>query len=381
MTRIEPAGVAHNARPYLYGDEPAAPTRALRTGVHNHSAVTDEFETAVARFLGMEDTVATAAGTPPLHIALLAAGVGPGAEVLVPSFTFCATVQAVVATGARPRFVEVDPRTGCVDSAIVLNALTPDTRAVLPVLPVLYGGRPVDLSDAMPVLDERGITVVEDAAHAFGSQHGARRVGATGRLTCFSFGPVKNLTCGLGGMVVPRNPAEAETCRRLRGLGIAQSAAWRAEATAYTVETFGTRAQMSSLNAAIGLARLPHFPRAERIRKALWLAYAALRDMDGVALVDVDIEHAVPHLCAVRVPTGWNAVFRTLRQRGIGVGTHYPPNHPQPAFHPWYRPLASTERTGREILTLPFHQHLAERDIERVAVELRRAITTAGADR
>ncbi|WP_255308050.1 DegT/DnrJ/EryC1/StrS family aminotransferase [Streptomyces marincola] len=149
-----------------------------------------------------------------------------------------------------------------------------------------------------------------------------------------------------------------------------------------TSRAFGTRAQMSSLNAAIGLAQLPYFPRAERTRKALWLAYAAaLRDIDGVTLVDVDIEHAVPHLCAVRVRTGRNAVFRTLRQRGIGVGTHYPPNHTQPAFHPWYRPLPSTERTGREILTLPFHQHLTERDIERVTAELRRAITTAGADR
>jgi len=379
MTPIAPPDVARNARPYLYGGEEAAIASVLSAGQYNHGAVTEEFEQRVAGFLGVPEVVAVASGTAALHVALLAAGVGPGHEVLVPSFTFCATVQAIIATGARPRFIEVNPGTCCVEPAAVLGALKPDTRAVMPVL---YGGRAVDLTSARPALDEQGVTVVEDAAQAFGSWQGDRRVGATGVVTCFSFGPVKNLTCGLGGAIVPRTPLEADTCRRLRGLGIIESAARRAETTTYTIDGFGMRAQMSPLNAVVGLVQLDHFADAEDRRRSLWRAYAAALDgVDGAVLVDADIERTVPPMCAVRVLDGRrDAVFRTLRNRGIGVGVHYPPNHTQPAFSAWHRPLPVTERLGREIITLPFHQHLTEADAGHVVGELRRALT-AGASR
>ncbi|WP_434590554.1 DegT/DnrJ/EryC1/StrS family aminotransferase [Streptomyces sp. A5-4] len=376
MTTPTVAGTIHHARPFLYGPEEAALCEALRSGHYGHTEVTDQFETAVAEFLGVSSTVAVASGTSALHVALLAAGVGPGHEVIVPSLTFCATVQAILATGARPRFVEVSPRTLCVNASQVLNAITPDTSAVMPVL---YGGRAVDLTDVQPLLTKRGITIIEDAAHAFGSCAGTRRVGATGALTCFSFGPIKNLTCGQGGMIVPRTPEEADTCRRLRGLGIVQPAAWRAETTSYTVGGFGLRVQMSSLNAAIGSVQLARFPEAEAKRRALWRAYAdALHEVDGVTVVDVDVERTVPHLCAVRVHAERDRVFRELRARGIGVGTHYPPNHLQPAFSPWHRPLPVTEQIGREIMTLPFHQHMAQTDVERAVAELRQILTATG---
>ncbi|MBP8536779.1 DegT/DnrJ/EryC1/StrS aminotransferase family protein [Streptomyces sp. MK37H] len=376
MSRAASPDVARNARPYLYGGEEAAIASALSAGQYNHGAVTEEFEQRVAAFLGVPDVVAVASGTAALHVGLLAAGVGPGHEVLVPSFTFCATVQAIVATGARPRFIEVNSGTGCVEPAEVLAALTPHTRAVLPVL---YGGRAVDLTPARPTLDTRGVTVVEDAAQAFGSCQGERRVGATGVVTCFSFGPVKNLTCGLGGAIVPRTPLEADTCRRLRSLGIVESAARRAETTTYTVDGFGMRVQMSPLNAAVGLVQLDHFAEAETRRRALWRAYAtALDGIDGVALVDADVDRTVPPMCAVRVLDGRrDRVFGELRNRGIGVGVHYPANHTQPAFSPWHRPLPVTERLGREIMTLPFHQHLTPRDAEHAAGELRRALVKA----
>ncbi|MFD8592311.1 DegT/DnrJ/EryC1/StrS family aminotransferase [Streptomyces sp. NPDC059637] len=374
MTMTAQAGVSKNASPFVYGPEEAAVLEALRSGQYNHSGITDDFETRIAEFLEAPETVAVASGTAALHIALLAAGVGPGHEVIVPLFTFCATVQAVLAAGARPRFIEVNPRTLCIESRDVLDALTPHTRAVLPVL---YGGRAVDLTDAQPALAERRISVVEDAAHAFGSYQGPCRVGATGALTCFSFGPIKNLTCGLGGMLVPRTPHEADICRRLRGLGIVEPPARRAKTTTYTVDGFGLRAQMSSLNAAIGVAQLAHFSETEAKRRALWRTYAAaLQDVPGLALVDVDVDRSVPHLCAVRVLRGRDRVFHTLRERGIGVGTHYPPNHLQPAFAQWHRPLPATEQVGREIMTLPFHQHLTEADVARVADELRRALAS-----
>lgn len=378
MTITTQAGSSYNAAPFLYGEEEAAMCEALRSGYYNHSAVTDQFEAGVARFLDVEDTVAVASGTAALQVALLAARIGPGHEVVVPSFTFCATVQAILATGASPRFAEINPSTLCTGSAEVLEAVTPSTRAVMPVL---YGGRAVDLTEARPVLAERGITVVEDAAHAFGSCDGTRRVGATGQATtCFSFGPIKNLTCGQGGMIVPRGAAEAGACRRLRSLGIAAPAAARGNLTTYSVDSIGLRAQMPSLNAAIGLAQLAHFAQTENTRKTLWRAYtAALDGIDGIVLVDADIDRTVPHLCAVRVLDGRDRVFRRMRESGIGVGAHYPPNHLQPAFERWGRTLPVTEQVGKQIMTLPFHQYLTQADIDRVTSELRNAVRAEAA--
>ncbi|MGR4883957.1 DegT/DnrJ/EryC1/StrS family aminotransferase [Streptomyces sp. LARHCF249] len=364
-----------NAGPYLYGRETEAIARVLEGGQYGHTDVTEEFERRIADFLGVPDAVAVASGTAALHTALLAAGIGPGREVIVPSMTFCATVQAILAVGATPHFVDIDPATLCVSDQLVMDAVTDRTAAVMPVL---FGGRPVDLSAIQEELDERGVVVIEDAAHAFGSRHGTRRVGASGALTCFSFGPIKNLTCGQGGMVIPRTPAEADTIRRIRLVGVVQSQGERANTTSYRVEGFGLRYQLSGINAAIGLVQLDGFQAAEDTRRNLWRTYRdALAPLDGATLIDVDVEHAVPHLCQVRVPQR-DEVFATLRGQDIGVGVHYPPNHTQPAFAAWHRSLPTTEQVGGELLSLPFHQHLTEADIDLVVTALGQALKSVG---
>lgn len=365
---------SRNASPYLYGAEAAAVAQVLESGQYGHTEVTEEFERRIAAFLQVPDAVAVSSGTAALHTALLTAGVGPGDEVIVPSMTFCATVQAILATGAEPRFIDVDPDTLCVTAELVMEAIG-DSTAV--VIPVLFGGRPIDLSSVHGALDEQNITIIEDAAHAFGSRNGPRRVGAGGAaLTCFSFGPIKNLTCGQGGMVIPRTSEEASTIRRLRLLGVVQSQEKRANTTTYRVDGFGLRYQLSALNAAIGLTQLDHFDTAEHTRRRLWHAYrTALAPLDGVTLIDVDPDQAVPHLIQVRVAHR-DHVFAALRARNIGVGVHYPPNHLQPAFAPWHRPLLLTEQAGQTILSLPFHQHLTDTDIDHVVSALAHAITT-----
>ncbi|MFJ3913904.1 DegT/DnrJ/EryC1/StrS family aminotransferase [Streptomyces vinaceus] len=365
-----------NASPYLYGRETEAIAQVLESGQYGHTDITEEFEHRIADFLGVPDAVAVASGTAALHTALLAAGIGPGHEVIVPSMTFCATVQAVLAVGATPHFVDIDPTTLCVNDQLVMDAVTDKTAAVVPVL---FGGRPVDLSAVQEKLDERGVTVIEDAAHAFGSRHSTRRVGANEAvLTCFSFGPIKNLTCGQGGMVIPRTPAEADTIRRIRLLGVVQSQGERANTTSYRVDGFGLRYQLSALNAAIGLVQLDGFQTAEDTRRHLWRTYRdALAPLDDVTLIDVDVDRAVPHLFQVRVPHR-DEVFANLRGRDIGVGVHYPPNHTQPAFASWHRSLPATEQAGSEILSLPFHQHLTKTDINLVVTTLEQALKTAG---
>jgi dTDP-4-amino-4,6-dideoxygalactose transaminase len=254
-------------------------------------------------------------------------------------------------SGRTPRFVEVSPDTLCVEAEAVWDALGPDTRAVLPVL---FGGRSVDLSGVRDLLAARDVTVIKDAAHAFGSFAGDRRVGATGALTCISFGPIKNLTCIEGGALVPRTADEARTLRQMRTLGIALSQAERQRTTTYTVGGFGLRVTLSSVHAAVGSVQLARFADVETRRKALWAYAAALEGRDDVTLVDVGVESAVPFHCVVRVPSR-DTVHRLLREHGIGVGVHYPPNHLQPAFAPWHRSLPVTEQVGREILSLPFH--------------------------
>lgn len=367
-----PAAVRVNARPYLYGSEADAVAEALHAGQYGHGPITEAFEREVAAYLGVPEAVAVESGTAALHLALLAAGIGDGDEVVVPSLTFAASVQAIVAAGARPRFAEIDPGTLCVSADGVLEALTPDTRAVMPVL---YGGRAVNLAAAAPVLAERGIVVVEDAAQAFGSWQGERKVGAHRALTCFSFGPIKNLTCGQGGVVIPRSPQEADALRLLRMLGIRQSQADRIRSTTYSVDRFGLRYPMSALNAAIGRAQLARFARIEAARPQLWHTYReALAGIDGVVLVDVDIEHTVPFNCVVRVRDR-DRVFADMQARGIGVGVHYPPNHTQAAFAPWHRPLPVTEQTATEILSLPFHPAMTEQDVAAVVDALRAVVT------
>ncbi|MFI0739250.1 DegT/DnrJ/EryC1/StrS family aminotransferase [Streptomyces sp. NPDC021100] len=376
MTSFPRPDARRNAGPYLYGQEAAAVARVLAAGQYGHTDVTEEFERRIAAFIGVSDAVAVSSGTAALHTALLAADVRPGREVIVPSMTFCATVQAILAVGAVPRFVDIDPATLCVDDRIVMEAVTSRTAAVIPVL---FGGRPVDLTAVHRELTGRDIAVIEDAAHAFGSRLAGRRVGAAGAaVTCFSFGPIKNLTCGQGGMLIPRTPDDAGTARRLRLLGVVQAQSRRANTTTYSVNGFGLRYQLSGINAAIGLAQLDHFDTTERTRRRLWHTYRdALAPLDGVTLVDVDPDQSVPHLCQVRVPHR-DRVFADLRAQSIGVGVHYPPNHLQPAFEDWRRPLPATEQAGQEILSLPFHQHLTGADIDHVVTALGRALKATG---
>jgi dTDP-4-amino-4,6-dideoxygalactose transaminase len=339
--------------------------RVLDSGQYGHGEETEQFERDLAAYLGVPDVVAVASGTTALQIALLAAGIGPGCEVVVPSFTFCASVQAITACGAVPRFAEIDPATLCTGPGEIAEALTPATRSVMPVL---YGGRAIDLSAIAGDLAARGITVVEDAAHAFGSRLGGQLVGSTGALTCFSFDPIKNLTCGEGGALVPRGPGEAARARHIRGLGITETPEQRQSSLSYTVTGPGLRAHLPALNAAIGRAQLAGFAGASARRTRLWLAYQdALAGVAGIDLVDLDITHTVPFNCVVRIRHRRDEVFAAMRARGIGVGVHYPPNHLQPAFAAWHRPLPRTEQAARQVLSLPFHPAMDDTDARQVA--------------
>ncbi|MFI9423356.1 DegT/DnrJ/EryC1/StrS family aminotransferase [Streptomyces achromogenes] len=365
-TGAPPASVRHNARPYLHGPETIAMARAVEAGQYGHGPQADAFERELADYLEVDDVVVVSSATMGIHLALQACGVGPGTEVIVPSQTFAATIQPIVALGAAPRFIDHAPDTLCVEPAAVQEAITPATRAVVPVL---YGGRPVDLTSIGPELRRRNIHVVEDAAQAFGSR---RTKGPA--TTVYSFGPIKQLTALVGGAIVPRTREEAATLRQMRSLGITSSQAHRIRTTTYTVQGPGLRGVMPDVNAAVGRVQLARFDGIAARRIALWNVYAqALRGAPGVTLVDVGAD-AVPFNCVVRVP-GRDRVHRVMRDRGIGVGVHYPPNHLQPAFARWTRPLPVTERIAGEILSLPFHPAMTPDDARWTAAALLEALS------
>lgn len=366
-TDAPPATVRYNARPYLHGPETAAMAQAVAAGQYGHGPEADRFERELADYLDVPDVVAVSSATVGIHLALQACGIGPGDNVIVPSQTFAATIQPILALGAVPRFIDHAPDTLCVEPAAVLEAITPSTRAVLPVL---YGGRPVDLSGINPELQRQEIHVIKDAAQAFGS-----RPSGDAATTVYSFGPIKQVTALVGGAIVPRTGEEAQTLRRMRALGITSSQADRIRTTTYTVEGPGLRGVMSDVNAAVGRVQLERFDEVVAPRRvALWKTYAdALRDIPDVTLVDVGIEHAVPFHCVVRIPDR-DRVHRLMRDRGIGVGVHYPPNHLQPAFTPWTRSLPATERAAGEILSLPFHPAMTPDDARWTAFALRDAL-------
>ncbi|MFF7590958.1 DegT/DnrJ/EryC1/StrS family aminotransferase [Kitasatospora purpeofusca] len=369
-----PPGVERNAAPIIHGGEAAALEAVLPGGQWGHGEVTDRFEAGLADLLAVPDVVAVNSGTSALHLALRAVGIGPGDDVVVPSLTFAASVQAITFGGTRPRFADIDPDTLAVTPDTVLEALTPDTKAVMPVL---YGGRAVDLGPIRTTLAQQGIQIIEDAAHAFGSRTpGGPMVGADpDTLTCFSFDPIKNLTTGQGGAIIPRNPAEAEALRSLRLFGIVQPKDARAGLTSYGIQGPGLRFDLSQLNAAIGLVQLEHFTEVAGIRRHLWRTYQAeLPGLDGVHLVDVDVTHTVPFNCVVRLDRRRDEVFQRLRAENIGVAVHYPPNHTQPAFAPWHRDLPVTERVAAEILGLPFHPAMTDDSVRFVVAALARAV-------
>jgi dTDP-4-amino-4,6-dideoxygalactose transaminase len=372
---VSPAA-ARNAKPYLLGPELDAVAGVFDDGEFGHGEIVERFERAVAAFLGVPDVVAVSSGTDALHIALRAAGIGPGCEVIVPSLTFCASVQAIVAAGANPKFIEIDPATLCVTQEAILSAISNTTRAVMPVL---YGGRAIDYSKIRQILDDRGIVIVEDAAHAFGSitPDGEVHVGATGDVTCFSFGPIKNLTCGQGGAIIPRSEDEAERARAMRLWGVTKSQAERKRTTDYQVKGPGMHAFMSAINAAIGLVQLDGFTQLAERRTSLWRAYQGALAPLPATLVDLDIERSVPFNCVIRIPER-DQVFAAMRAAGIGVGVHYPPNHRQRAFSAWVRDLPVTEESGRQIMSLPFHPAMDTGDVETVVAVLAQALEAAG---
>ncbi len=319
------------------------------------------FEAEFAAYCGAAHAVAVSSGTSALHLALLAAGIGPGDEVITVSFTFMATVAAILYTGARPVLVDVDPATCTLNVEQLEAARTPRTKAVLPVH--LYG-QTADMDPILAFARQHGLIVIEDAAQAHGAEYRGRRAGGMGDLGCFSFYPGKNLGAyGQGGAVVADNPDYARRIRLLRD--------WGQEQKHYPLLR-GYNARLDTLQAAILRVKLRHLEGWTAARQAHAARYdAALGAVEGLVLPASrpNCRHAY-HLYVVRLPAR-DTARRQLREAGIATGLHYPrPVHLlKPYADPGYPPgsLPVSERLAGEVLSLPMYAELPAGTVERVA--------------
>jgi dTDP-3-amino-3,4,6-trideoxy-alpha-D-glucose transaminase len=342
---------------------------AIRTVVDSGRFVLGDelaaFEEEFASYCGVEHCVGVASGTDALILALRACGVGPGDEVITPSFTYVAAPFAIVQLGAVPVFVDVREADGALDVDLVSDAITARTRAVVPVH--LYG-RCSDLSPLAALAAEHELWLIEDAAQAHGARWKGRVAGSMGHVGCFSFYPSKNLgALGDGGAVVTGDAALAARLRLLRNYGQTEK---------YRHETLGFNSRLDELQAAVLRRKLPYLDGWNEARRSAARTYAGLLDP---ALrppgLDAGPEH-VFHLYVVQAE-GRDALRRDLAEHGVETRVHYPlPAHLQPAFRgvPHIAgPLPVTEQLAREVLSLPMFPTISERQIHDVADRARAA--------
>jgi dTDP-4-amino-4,6-dideoxygalactose transaminase len=323
------------------------------------------FEREFAAYCGAPAGVAVNSGTSALHLALLAAGVGPGDEVITVPFTFVATAAAVGYTGARPVFVDVDPRSYTMDPSQLEAAVTERTKAVIPVH--LYG-QAADMDPILAVARRQGLIVIEDAAQAHGAEYKGRRIGSIGDMGCFSFYPTKNLgACGEGGMVVTGNPAYERTLRMLRDWG---------QERKYHHVLKGFNYRMEGIQGAVLRVKLRHLDGWNEARRA----HAALYD-DLLAGSAVSTPSAMPYgrhvyyVYTARSPRR-DALQQALQAAGIGTGIHYPiPVHLLPAYADLgcrRGDFPHSEAAADEVLSLPMYAELTDRQIETVCEAVRK---------
>ncbi|MFD5866063.1 DegT/DnrJ/EryC1/StrS family aminotransferase [Agromyces sp. NPDC127015] len=358
------------AKPIIGDDERAAVDRVLQSGMVAQGPEVAAFEREFAEVLveGRE-SVAVNSGTSGLHLGLLAAGIGPGDEVIVPSFTFAATANSVALTGATPVFADIEPEQFTLDPASVEAAVTERTAAVMPVH--LYG-HPAHMTDLQAVADRHGLALFEDAAQAHGASLGGRKVGTFGRFAMFSLYPTKNMTSGEGGMVTCETPELVRNVKLLRNQGMEAQ---------YQNEVVGFNARMTDIHAAIGRVQLTKVGgwTATRQANAAFLD----RELRGVIVPPVadDAVH-VYHQYTIRVPEDRDGFVAALKNEyAVGSGVYYPvPNHRlaslahfAPGLH-----LVETERAAAEVVSLPVHPSLSQRDLERI-VQAVNAVAGAGA--
>jgi len=354
------------AKPYIGAEERAAVDRVLASGMLAQGPEVAAFEQEFSEVVGGRECVAVNSGTSALHMAFIAAGIGAGDEVIVPSFSFAATANSVVLAGATPVFVDIEIDHFNLDPAAVEAAITPRTRAIMPVH--LYG-HPANMRAFTEIAERHDLLVFEDAAQAHAASLDGTPVGAFGIAGSFSFYPTKNMMSGEGGMVSTGSPEVARNVRLLRNQGMEKR---------YANEVVGFNTRMTDVHAAIGRVQLQRLSGWTEARQANAAFFDA--ELDGVVVPPV-AQGAVHvyHQYTIRVESqDRDAFVAALAERGVGSGVYYPtPIHRLPSFKQELD-LPVTERAAAEVVSLPVYPSLTPAEREQI-VEAVNAVAKAGA--
>jgi dTDP-4-amino-4,6-dideoxygalactose transaminase len=346
------------SKPLIGDEEKQAVLEVLDSGMLAQGPRVAAFEKAFAEMVGVKYAIATSNGTTALHLALLAAGVKTGDEVITTPFTFIASANTILMTGARPVFVDIDPVTFNLQPELIAAAITPRTKAIMPVH--LFG-LSADMDAIMTLARQHNLVVIEDACQSHGAEYKGKRVGSFG-IGCFSLYPTKNMTSAEGGMITTDEAAWAERCQILRQHGMRRR---------YYHDELGYNYRMTDLHAAIGLAQLRKLERfnAARLANARFLN----EHLRGVTTPTTPAGYRhVFHQYTIRVGNGKrDALLEHLHKQGVGCGVYYPvPVHQQTfyvndlGYHGQCFPEA--ERAAAEVLSLPAHPALSSADLETI---------------
>lgn len=351
-----------------------AVTEVLRSDWLTQGPKITEFESALAGYCGARHAVLFSSGTAALHGAYAAARLKAGDEFVTSPITFAATATAGLWLGARPVFADVDPKTGNLDPGACESALTPSTRAIVPVD---FGGRPADMEAFRKLATSRGLILIEDACHALGAMLGPRKVGSLSDMTVFSFHPVKSITTGEGGAVLTDNATFHERLVAFRHHGIRRGEDW-----VYSIDEPALNYRLTDLQAALGLSQIKRLDdfitRRRQIAARYQQAFAGWEEIEPDSARSGE---SAWHLYVLKLrglaATRRREIFRTLRQEGIGVQVHYIPVYWQPLYEGlgYRRGLCpSAEDFYGRIISIPIYPGLTDRQQDEVIFSLRKVL-------
>lgn len=343
----------------------------LRSTMLSEGARVKRFESRLAEQLGLVEPVAVNSGTSALHLALDVAGVGPGDDVLLPPQTFVATAQAIVMQRARPVFVDINPATGNLCPEALRRAITPRSRAVMPVH---WAGYPCDLDEINAIAAEHDLAVVEDAAHALGATYRGRPIGSISRFTAFSFQAIKHLTTGDGGALCCTLPADAQTARTRRWFGIDRAASQPSALgeRVYDLTSVGYKYHLNDFAAALGLGNLVDFSSRLARRQTLGgRLRQELADVSGLKLLNLAPDRTHAYWLFTVLVERREAFVRALADRGVPASVVHQ-RIDRYTIYGGVRPelTGQAEFDARQV-SLPIHEQLTDEDVEAIVAAVR----------
>jgi dTDP-4-amino-4,6-dideoxygalactose transaminase len=363
-------------KPLIEAEEFAASRTALELGWLGMGSYVGQFEQQLKQYLHADDrhVAAVSTGHAAIHLGLLAIGVGPGDEVITPSFNNAADFQAILATGAAPVFCDIDEDSLCIDLDKAEEVISPRTKAIIVMD---YDCLLCDHDRVAALARKHALRVLHDASHSFGSKHNGRIVGSFSDVTTFSFDPVKTITCIDGGALVLRSDEELARVHEMRLIGMSQPATvmyTNARAWTYDMRTLGFRYHMANMHAAIGLAQLAKMDVISASRNSACRYYnERLGDVPEVIVPKTDFHDVTPFLYYIRVPGDKRDALRAyLAERGVDTGIHWQPGHWFTLLKECRRgDLTVTDRVGHEVLSLPLHSKMSTETLDRVISGIR----------